>query len=62
MEEDLIRAKWAMDGAADLSQAAARLRELADSLEQMERDGWQLAAPVADDYGIITREKRGEDG
>lgn len=58
MEEDLIRAKWVMDGADSLSEAAYKLRRYADSLEQMEREGWQLASPVADDYGIVTKEKR----
>ena len=33
--------------------AAAESREFADYLEQKQRDGWQLRAPVDDDWGFI---------
>ena len=35
-----------------LGEAAAESREFADYLEQKERDGWQLRAPVDDDWGF----------
>jgi hypothetical protein len=54
--EDVIRAKWSMDGAKTLSEAAARLRGHAEALERLEREGWQLTQPVEDDYGFIHRE------
>lgn len=50
---DIIRAKWGMDGAETLSMAAAKLRELATELEELEEDGWQLERPIEDDYGFI---------
>jgi len=56
--EDTIRAKWLMDGARTLGQAAKQLREYADQLERLERDGWQLTQPIDDDYGFIQRPRR----
>lgn len=53
---DSIRAKWAMDGATTLSEAAGKLRELAHQLELLEQEGWQLTGPVEDDYGFIRRQ------
>ena len=50
-----IRAKWTMDGATTLSEAADLLRQTADALIAMEGQGWQLLAPVNDDYGFIRR-------
>ena len=49
-----IRAKWSMDGAVTLSEAAEKLREHATWLEELERDGWQLIDPIDDDWGFIT--------
>jgi hypothetical protein len=51
-----IRAKWSMDGAATLAEAAAKLRGYADYLEELKRDGWELTGPVADDYGFIAND------
>ena len=53
--EDMIRAKWAMDGARTLAEAAAMLRRYADRLESLERAGWHLMQPVEDDCGLIHR-------
>ncbi|GAA4288617.1 hypothetical protein [Georgenia daeguensis] len=52
-DRDLIRAKWSMDGARTLSDAAAKLEALAQELRDLEESGWQLTEPVADDVGII---------
>jgi hypothetical protein len=51
----IIRAKWAIDGAQTLSEAAHLLRAYADELEAMERRGFQLLASVQDDYGFVRR-------
>jgi hypothetical protein len=48
-----IRATWSMDGATTLVEAAAKLREYADYLEELKRDGWELTKPVDDDWGFI---------
>jgi len=53
--EDVIRAKWSMDGAETLSEAAMKLRAYADELERLEREGWHLMQPIEDDYGFIHR-------
>ena len=53
--ESAVRAKWSMDGASTLTEAAQKLRSLAEGLLQMEREGWQLTEPVADDYGFIRK-------
>jgi hypothetical protein len=52
---EIIRAKWTMDEATTLSEAAAMLRAAADRLEELEKEGWQLVRPIADDYGFITQ-------
>jgi hypothetical protein len=54
-ETETIRAKWLMDGAATLSEAAQKLRDYADDLIKMERDGWQLVDVVGDDNGTVER-------
>ena len=50
--EKTIRAKWMIDGAATLSEAAEKLRRNADWLEELEKGGWQFQNKVADDYGF----------
>ena len=52
-EQEIIRAKWLMDGAATLTEAAAKLREYADTLDQLARDGWTLEQPIDEDYGLL---------
>jgi hypothetical protein len=49
----IIRAKWVMDGAGTLPDAAAKLREFADQLDRMHGEGWTLEQPVNDDYGLL---------
>lgn len=48
-----VRAKWSMDGAKTLSEAAQKLRGHAAWLQELERDGWQPIEPVDDDWGHI---------
>ena len=55
--EDVVRAKWLMDGAKTLSEAANKLEQEAKRLRELERDGWELSEEIDDDYGSI--EKRG---
>jgi hypothetical protein len=50
---ETIRAKWTMDGATTLPEAAAKLRAFADELDKMHQEGWALEAEVADDYGTL---------
>ena len=48
-----LRAKWTMDGAETLAEAAAMLRAEADRIEQLGKDGWTLEGPIDDDWGFL---------
>ena len=48
-----IRAKWTMDGATTLREAASKLRQEADWLEDLANAGFELNAPIQDDYGFV---------
>lgn len=50
---ETIRAKWTMDGAATLADAAQRLEDHATRLRSLHEQGWTLTAPVEDDYGHL---------
>jgi hypothetical protein len=50
---EIIRAKWTMDGAATLPEAAAKLREKATEIDALHAEGYRLAWPVDDDYGHL---------
>ena len=50
----LIRAKWVMDGAKTLTEAAEQLRGFAEHLETAAAAGWELNDPVEDDYGFLS--------
>lgn len=56
--EILLRAKWTMDGAESLAEAADLLRMFADELEALEAAGFHLMAPIEHDHGFA---HRGED-
>jgi hypothetical protein len=53
--EILLRAKWAMDGAETLAEAAHLLRLFADELDALADAGFHLMGPVDDDYGFAHR-------
>jgi hypothetical protein len=55
MGEILLRAKWAMDGAESLAEAADMLRLFADELDALAAAGFHLMAPIEDDYGFAHR-------
>ena len=58
MAERTIRAKWTMDGAKTLSEAAQMLKDYAEWLLEQEGKGWQLAYEIEDDYGTIVKGRR----
>ena len=51
----VIRAKWTMDGAETLADAAADLRAFADLLEVLAEAGFHLRGPIEDDHGFLHR-------
>jgi hypothetical protein len=56
-EPEIIRAKWIIDGAATLEDAARLAEEFAGYLRGLSADGWRLRAAVDDDYGYLTRDE-----
>lgn len=51
--QETLRGENVYDGAKTLAEAASRLRQEADRLERLERDGWQLVTEVEDDHGYL---------
>lgn len=51
----IIRAKWIMDDAVTLAEAATKVRLFADLLDEMAAEGWELREPVSDDYGFLKK-------
>lgn len=56
-KEDIIRAKWAFDGAKTLEEAAQMLEKYAAGLRKAAEDGWELTGEIYDDYGIMVKKK-----
>lgn len=50
---ETIRAKWLLDGAVTLADAAERLEAFAAYLRNAHEAGWTLTEPIADDYGFL---------
>lgn len=50
--DDIIRAKWTIDGATTLAGAAQKAREFADHLQSLHDQGYVLDDPIDDDYGF----------
>ena len=51
-EDNTVRAKWTIDGAATLAEAAQMARGFADGLQRLHDEGYVLRQPVSDDYGF----------
>jgi hypothetical protein len=52
----IIRAKWTMDGARTLDEAARKLLRYAEYLQSIRNDGWELRSPIEDDYGYVYKD------
>jgi hypothetical protein len=50
-----IRARWTMDGAKTLIDAAQRFRDRADTLEGLARAGFELDQPADNGFAIAVR-------
>lgn len=55
LKQEIIRAKWTIDGARTLEEAAQFAENFAAHLRQMAAEGWELTAPVEDDYGHVEK-------
>ena len=51
----LIRARWTMDGARTLAEAACRFRARAETLERLARAGFELDQPAGNGVAIAVR-------
>ena len=50
-----LRAKWTMDGAETLAEAARQVRGFAEEIDELAREGFELGGPVQDDYAFLIR-------
>jgi len=51
----LVRARWTMEGASTLLEAARRFRDRAETLECLARAGFELDRPATSGFGVIIR-------
>jgi hypothetical protein len=51
--DGIIRAKWSIDGAKSLQEAARYLREFAYEVQRYHDAGYQLRGAIGEDYGFI---------
>lgn len=54
-QDDAIRAKWLLDGASTLEEAALLAEQAASALRALAAAGWELAEPIEDDYGFLRK-------
>lgn len=52
IDNPMIRAKWSVDGATTLAEAADQARQFAASLDALNAQGWELSDVISDDYGF----------
>lgn len=53
---DILRAKWTMDGATTLAEAAEKVRAFADHIDALIAEGYELTeAPIHDDYAFMRK-------
>jgi hypothetical protein len=58
--DEIIRAKWILDGAETLTECADQARSFAEWLDTLHREGYVLNGPVADDYGFYYKPETAE--
>jgi CBS domain containing-hemolysin-like protein len=51
--DDIVRAKWLIDGSATLEEAAERLEAAAKEFRAAHAAGFQLRQSIDDDYGFV---------
>jgi hypothetical protein len=52
---EYIRAKWTYDGARNLNEIIDKLNDQIEYIKKLKEDGWELIAPVNDDYGPMKK-------
>lgn len=59
-EEMILRSKWVLDGAETLEQCIEKYRNFITFMERLISEGWELTAPVGDDYGFLRKSKQAQ--
>jgi hypothetical protein len=54
-DDEIVRAKWTIDGAATLAEAAQKAHAFGDWLQSLHDEGYVLSQPVSDDYGFYSK-------
>lgn len=52
---EILRAKWCLDDAATLDECVLKLENFIKYIKNLKEQGWELRAPVSDDYGFIIK-------
>jgi hypothetical protein len=50
--DEIVRAKWTIDGANTLAEAACMAKEFSQYLQMLHDQGYVLRSPIDDDYGF----------
>jgi hypothetical protein len=58
--DEIVRAKWTIDGATTLAEAAEMSREFASYLQSLHDSGHVLRHPIEDDYGFFYKKESSE--
>lgn len=51
-DQEIVRAKWMLDGAATFAEAAQKAHTFGDWLQSLHDQGYVLDQPISDDYGF----------
>ena len=54
-DEEMIRAKWMLDGCCTLDEVVQALRSKIREVEEARRQGWELTGRIEDDYGFMRK-------
>jgi hypothetical protein len=55
-ENEIIRGKWVLDGVSSIKGAIESLKSFAAYLEELQKEGYELSAPIEGDVGVLEKE------
>jgi len=56
-DDEIIRGKWIFEGASSITEIIDNTKNLVEYLQQLKNGGFELAFPVKDDYGYLSKRK-----
>ena len=59
-DEVTLRMKWLADGATNLDEVIEKLHKMIRYVQGLEEQGYELRAPMNDDYGFAIPAKKGK--